>query len=65
MPESKSGALPLGDIPMYVGARPWPDTLGIIAWIDHFGNPFLKYFFAFSQTQTSSFSGIFYIKNTN
>ena len=40
MPESKSGALPLGDIPMCDGARPRLDTLSIITYLFPFGNPF-------------------------
>ena len=40
MPESKSGALPLGDIPI---SGPAPDTLGIIARSFYFCNYFFKY----------------------
>ena len=36
IPESKSGALPLGDIPMC--ARPASDTHDIIAWVLKFCN---------------------------
>ena len=39
MPESKSGALPLGDIPISV--RRMVDTRGIISWATRFCNPFL------------------------
>ena len=40
MPESKSGALQLGDIPMY--ARPASDTQAIIAWILNFCNSYFS-----------------------
>ena len=40
MPESKSGALPLGDIPIW---RSDPDTRRIIAWQFDFCNYFLQY----------------------
>ena len=46
MPESKSGALPLGDIPMPV--RRLVDTPGIIAWMFRFCNPFFRFFREFS-----------------
>ena len=43
MPESKSGALPLGDIPMWTGDLS-SDTRGIIAQFFPFGNPFFSNF---------------------
>ena len=43
MPESKSGALPLGDIPMCIGDLS-SDTRGIIAQLFLFGNPFFANF---------------------
>ena len=46
MPESKSGALPLGDIPISV--RRMVDTRGIIPWTTRFCNPFLPDFPDFS-----------------
>ena len=45
MPESKSGALPLGDIPMTSGDLP-SDTRSIIAQLFPFGNPFFANFAA-------------------
>ena len=43
MPESKSGALPLGDIPM-LARRPGADTRGIISRHVSFGNLFFMFF---------------------
>jgi hypothetical protein len=54
MPESKSGALPLGDIPMWSGDLP-SDTRSIITQLSVFGNPFFADF-AFSEN--------YFFKNT-
>ena len=47
MPESKSGALPLGDIPVSEW-RPGSDTLGIVAQVLIFGNLFFENFAVYS-----------------
>ena len=44
MPESKSGALPLGDIPM-LKRRPDPDTRGIVAHRPRFCNHFFHFLY--------------------
>ena len=54
MPESKSGALPLGDIPM--SARPQPDTHDIITRIFPFCNSIFRRFQVFYPQRSALFS---------
>ena len=54
MPESKSGALPLGDIPISV--RRMVDTRGIISWTIRFCNPFLPDSGDFSKEKRQVFT---------